>query len=196
MSLSWDEVNEKELKQLYYDERLSDNQIADLFRTTRRKVAYKRKKLGISIRNQTCQELIEQRGELFYKLNADSKERLLSQENIETAAKAITHFIFRNGPVEDMHCNHQLTQNDMKTLNKYMVNRIAGLLTAVADHKWLHLEALLAHYQLYGTEWDKVEPDMEEIDSVLKYVIEDGSRRKIPSTVLGRASCKMKEEKC
>jgi hypothetical protein len=171
MSLSWDDVNEEELKRLYYDERLSDNQIADLFKITCGKVAYKRKKFGISTRNQICEDLIEQRGELFHQLNAESKERLLSRENIEIAAKAVTHFAFRNGPVEDMHSNHQLTQDDMKTLNKYMVNRIAGLLTAIADHKWLHLEALLSHYQLYGTKWDKVEPDMEEINSVLKYII-------------------------
>lgn len=88
-------------------------------------------------------------------------------------AKAITNFIFRNGPVEDMHSNNLLTQGDMKTVNKYMVNRIAGLITAIADNKWLHLEVLLSHYQLFRTEWDKVEPDLEEINSVLKYIIDD-----------------------
>ena len=36
----------------------------------------------------------------------------------------MTHYAFRNGPVEDMHANGQLSQQDMKTLNKYMVNRI------------------------------------------------------------------------
>lgn len=59
----------------------------------------------------------------------------------------------------------------MKTLNKYMVNRMAGLLTAIYDNKWLCLEALLSYYQRYGTEWDKAEPDMEEINSVLKFTI-------------------------
>jgi len=173
MQLSWNDIDEEELRRLYYDEGLSDNQIAELFKITRGKVAYKRKKFGISIRNQIYEEFIQQQGELFHKLNADSKGRLLSRENIDIAAKAITHFIFRNGPVEDMHSNNQLTQSDMKTLNKYMVNRIAGLLTAIADHKWLHLEALLSHYQLFGTEWDKVEPDMEEINSVLQDIIDN-----------------------
>ncbi|MBS3975882.1 MAG: hypothetical protein KGZ75_04015 [Syntrophomonadaceae bacterium] len=173
MPLSWNNVNEEELRRLYYDKRLSDRQIADLFSITRGKVAYKRKKFGISIRKQICEEMIEQRGDLFHKLNAESKERLLSRENIEIAAKAITHFAFRNGPVEDIHSNNQLTQGDMKTLNQYMVNRIAGLLTAIADHKWLHIEALLSHYKRYGTEWDKAEPDMEEINAVLKYIIKN-----------------------
>ena len=63
---------------------------------------------------------------MFAKLNSDSRERLLRRENIDAISKAITHFIFRNGPVEDMHTNNQLSEKDMKTLNKYMVNRIAG----------------------------------------------------------------------
>lgn len=37
-----------------------------------------------------------------------------------------------------------------------MVNRIAGLLTAIADNNWLQLELLLSYYRLFGTEWDKV----------------------------------------
>ena len=47
-----------------------------------------------------------------------------------------------------MHANDQLSENDMKTLNKYMVNRIAGLLTAIADNNWLQLELLLSYYRL------------------------------------------------
>lgn len=80
------------------------------------------------------QEFVKQNSELFEKLNLNSKERLLKRENIDPISKAITHFIFRNGPVEDIHANNQLSEKDMKMLNKYMVNRIAGLLTAIADN--------------------------------------------------------------
>jgi hypothetical protein len=52
-----------------------------------------------------------------------------------------------------------------------MVNRIAGLLTAIADNNWLQLELLISYYKLFGTEWDKAEPDMKEINSVLKNAI-------------------------
>ena len=114
---------------------------------------------------------MEQNSELFEKLNSDSKERLLKRENIDIISKAITHFIFRNGPVEDMHANHQLSEKDMKTLNKYMVNRIAGLLTTIADNNWLQLEQLLAYYGIFGSGWDKAEPDMEEINVVMKYAL-------------------------
>ncbi len=76
--------------------------------------------------------------DLFDVFNSISKEHLLKKENIDAISKAITHFVFRNGPVEDMYANNQLSEVDMKTLNKNMVNRIAGLLTSIADNNWLH----------------------------------------------------------
>lgn len=168
MELSWNDITEEKLKHLFYDENLSDRQIAELFGVTKGKVAYKRNKFGISIKNKVYEEFVEQNVELFEKLNFDSKKRLLKQENIDAISKAITHFVFRNGPIEDMHTNNQLSQSDMKILNKYMVNRIAGLLTAIADNNWLQLELLLSYYRWFGTDWDKAEPDMEEINSALK----------------------------
>lgn len=176
MKLSWDNLTEGDLKQLYYNEKLSDGQIADLFGITQSKVKYKRTKFGISIKNQIYQEFIEQNGELFQELNVNSKKRLLTREKIEFIAKAITHFVFRNGPVEDMHANNQLSQDDMKTLNKYMVNRIAGLLITMADNNWLQLELLLSYYGRYGTEWDKAEPDVEEINCTFKYAMKSAVR--------------------
>lgn len=168
MELSWNDITKEELKHLYCVEELSDNQIAKLYGVTKSKVSYKRKKFGISRTTQVYQEVMGKNNELFKKLNVDSKERLLKRENIDTISKAITHFIFRNGPVEDMHANNQLSENDMKTLNKYMVNRIAGLLTAIENNNWLQLELLLAYYGLFGSEWDQAVPDMEEINSALE----------------------------
>lgn len=52
-----------------------------------------------------------------------------------------------------MHANNQLPEDDMLTSNKYMVNRIAGLLTAIANNNWLQLKLLLAYHRLFGTVW-------------------------------------------
>jgi predicted transcriptional regulator len=172
MKLSWDDINEEDLKELYYDKNLSDKQIANMFGVSKGKVSYKKKKFGISFKNKVYQDFIKENSELFEQLNSNSKERLLRRDNIDSISKAITHFAFRNGPVEDMHANNQLSENDMKILNKYMVNRIAGILTAIADNNWLQLELLLSYYNLFGTNWDKAEPDVEEIDSALKYAIQ------------------------
>lgn len=172
MELLWNDITEEELKHLYYDESLSDNEIVALFGVTKGKVTYKRNKFGISIRNKVYQDFMEQQGDLPKKLNEDYKQRLLNKNNIDMLSKAITHFVFRNGPVENMHSNNQLSEEDMKTLNKYMVNRMAGLLTAIADNNWMQLELLLSyHYQYFGSDWDKVEPDVEEVENILKYVL-------------------------
>lgn len=171
MCQSWNDITDEDLKRLYYDKNLSDREIADLFGVTKSKVAYKRNKLGITLKNKTYQEFVEQNRELFEELNLKSRERLLKRENIDAISKAITHFAFRNGPVEDMHANNQLSEDDMKTLNKYMVNRIAGLLTAIADNNWLQLELLLSYYRLFGTDWDEAEPDMEEINSAIIFAL-------------------------
>lgn len=48
----------------------------------------------------------------------------LDFETIDMLSKAVTQFAFRSGPVEYMHARGKLTQKDMKTLNKFMTNRI------------------------------------------------------------------------
>ena len=54
----------------------------------------------------------------------------------------------------------------MKTLNKFMVNRISGLLNTLNSGEWLKLELLLNFYSLFGKNWDKPVPDTDEIDTI------------------------------
>ena len=56
----------------------------------------------------------------------------LDFETIDMLSKGITQFAFRSGPVEEMHARGKLTQKDVKTLNKFMANHIAGLLTTIS----------------------------------------------------------------
>ena len=65
-------------------------------------------------------------------------------------------------------CPGQLSQQDMKTLNKYMVNRIAGLLAAAMDGSWLQLEQLFSYYRFFGGDWDAAEPDMGEMKLLME----------------------------
>lgn len=101
---------------------------------------------------------------LFESLNKSSKDRLLNENNIDKISIALAHYIFRNGPVEDMHSEGKLSQEDMKILNKFIVNRIAGLLKTINDGDWLKLELLLNYYRFFGNNWDKPIADTEEID--------------------------------
>ena len=69
-----------------------------------------------------------------------------------------------------MHAAGKLSQDDMKALNKYMVNKIAGILETISNGEWLKLELLLNYYQQrYGKNWDTPISDTEEIE--LEYEI-------------------------
>lgn len=162
--LEWDKITREELDELF--EKRSDSVIAELYGVSKSKVTAKRNKWDIKLRNYVIRDFLNQvdNKELFEGLNKGSKERLLKKDNIDIVSIALTHYLFRNGPVEDMHSNGQLSQEDMKTLNKFMVNRIAGLLKTIDNGEWLKLELLLNFYKLFGNEWDKPVPDTGEID--------------------------------
>ncbi len=156
--LNWDAITKEQLEKLFIDEHISNSRIADLYGVSNDKVRSKRRKWDISVTSAKYiyKRYTEENSSLFEMLNTSSKERLLKEENIEYMAKAFTHYVFRNGPVEDMHTMGKFDQKDMKTLNKYMVNRIAGLLKLMLDGEWLKIELLCDALRYYGSDWDSV----------------------------------------
>ena len=86
----------------------------------------------------------------------------LDFETIDMLSKGITQYAFRSGPVEDMHARNKLTQKDMKALNKFMVNRIAGLLTAISKGDIANALKVLTFYASLSSDWDTCKPDIEE----------------------------------
>ena len=86
----------------------------------------------------------------------------LDFETIDMLSKGITQYTFRSGPVEEMHARNKLTQKDMKTLNKFMTNRIAGLLTAISKGDIANVLKVLAFYASLSPDWDSCKPDTEE----------------------------------
>ncbi len=168
--LNWNLITKKESEELFRNH--SDNTIAELYGVTAYQVKKQRNKWNIKQYNYAIQEslrefLSENKNKtLFENLNKNSKERLLSDRSKDILPIALTHYLFRNGPVEDMHADGKLSQNDMKILNKFMVNRIAGLLEAIDKGEWLKLELLFNFYSLFGKDWDKPVPDTDEIDAL------------------------------
>ena len=86
----------------------------------------------------------------------------LDFETIDMLSKAVTQFAFRSGPAEKMHSSGKLTQKDMKTLNKYMVNRIAGLLTTISNGDITNVLKVLTFYASLSSDWDTCKPNIEE----------------------------------
>lgn len=86
------------------------------------------------------------------KINLDIKERLMTNENIDKISKAVVHFAFRNGPIEDVHARGQLPENDMNILNKFVHNRLAYIFQLIIQDRWLELAFLIQSQSLFGTE--------------------------------------------
>ena len=168
--LNWNLITKKELEELFRNH--SDNTIAELYEVTAYQVKKQRNKWNIKQYNYAIQESLQEflsedkNKTLFENLNKSSKERLLSDRSKDILPIVLTHYLFRNGPVEDMHADGKLSQNDMKILNKFMVNRIAGLLETIDKGEWLKLELLFNFYSLFGKNWDKPVPDTDEIDAL------------------------------
>ena len=172
--LNWDKITKEQLEELFFDEYVSNNTIADLYDVNLSKVTSKRHKWNIKLNSAThlYKTFSMNHKEELKLLNEHSKERLCKEENIDYISKALTHYIFRNGPVEDMHANHQFSQEDMKTLNKYMVNKLAGLLKMIYDGEWMKIELLLNFFKRYGHDWDKAEIDISDFELIFKNELE------------------------
>ena len=164
--LAGEKITKEELEELFKD--TPDSMIAELYGVSKSQVKYKRDKWDIKQYKYAINDFVD--NELVKNLNATSKERLkersLDKNDIDSISISLTHYLFRNGPVEDMHSDGKLSQDDMKTLNKFMVNRIAGILETMQKGEWLKLELLLNFCSLYGSDWDKAVPDTEEIHPI------------------------------
>ena len=174
MNLAWQEITQEQLRKLCYQDSLSDIAIAKKYNVSVGKVKYKRKKYGIKYIETMYKDFFSENHELISSLNNESKERLCKDENINWIAKSIAHHIFRNGPVESMHAKGQLSQEDMKTLNKYMVDGLGMIVSAVIRGNWFMLEQWLAYYKQWGKAWDDpklTDQDMQRF--VLKPYFDD-----------------------
>lgn len=144
-NLNFEEITSDDLRILYIDEELTDGIIADLFEVKTSKVTYKRRKFGITIRNAILDEYLLVQSEKAKEENLQVKEKILDIDNLNMISKALTHFAFRNGPIEDMHAhpNNQLSESDMKILNKFMVNRLAYIFTLIIEERWIEFDFLI-----------------------------------------------------
>lgn len=161
-SLNFENLTKEELKTLFIDESVSDARIASLFEVKPSRVTYLRRKYGITIKNSLIDQFLSPQSDIAEKYNKEMKGITLTKENINKISKALTHFAFRNGPIEDMHADPEknITDEDMKKLNKYMVNRLAYVFTLIIEEKWGELNFLVEQTDLmFGGEWDNAIPD-------------------------------------
>lgn len=165
----WASISKVQMKKLYSNKEVSDQDIANLFDISINQVRYKRKKFGLDAQQISILRFFnDTKNTQLIELNQNSKERLLSDKNVDRLAIGFAHYFFRNGPVEDMHADGKLSEEDMKILNKYMANKIASVMFLAKENRWLELELLLEFHMKCGSDWDKPEIEMDEVYEIFE----------------------------
>ena len=162
MHSNWKIITKERLAELVKEN--SNSMIANQYGVSVGQVRYKRKKFGITMYDLAFQEVFGKRTRQKIKDSVADKDLLFNSANIDMLAKAITQYAFRSGPVEQMHCESKLTDEDMKILNKDMVNKIAGLLQKVFDDEWEQIMDVFSFYVELCSNWDNAEPDTKDFD--------------------------------
>lgn len=162
MNTEWESITKEELAELAKE--LPNSVIAEKYGVTVGQVRYKRKKFGITMYDMAFQHVLEKKNMQKIKNAISARDQLINRDNIDSLAKAITQYAFRSGPVEQIHIEGKLTDKDMKTLNKYMVNRIAGLLQKAFDGEWEEMTNVFAFYVKLCDGWDKAVPDTKDFN--------------------------------
>lgn len=155
------------LETLYCDEDRTDQEVADLFDVPVSKVQYKRRKWGLTLKYTSLKLFLSGRSENGKKLNDQVYRDLFESPDIDALSKVIAQFIFRQGPVESFHMKGQLSQDDMKTLNKFMVNHLAYLMKLVFEKRWIEIWLIYNHFRQMSSNWDPAESiEREEMECI------------------------------
>ena len=163
MDMDWNTITKEELTELVKEN--TNRMISEMYGVTVNQVSYKRKKFGITNYWLAFQSALENGLQQDKSGFAPSHNWLFNKNNIDFLAKADTQYAFRSGPIEDMHI--KLTDEDMKILNKYMVDRMAGLLQKAFDGEWEKIADVFLFYAKLSDGWDNAIPDTREFD--IKY---------------------------
>ena len=158
MGKDWKSITKDELKELTTE--YTNRMIGEMYGVSVGQVKYKRRKFNISSYDLAFQKALVQMD-----LSAIPQGYLLlNRDNIDFLSKAIAQYAFRSGPIEQIHEDGKLTDEDMKILNKYMVNRMAGLLLAAFDEKWDQIAKIFEYYAGLSSGWDDAVPDTRDFD--------------------------------
>lgn len=97
-------------------------------------------------------------------------ENNIPAEHIEKIAKASTYFIFRNGPVKELHKNDVITDEQMKEMQVYMQNHLAYLYNVLLEENDLKKFDLIitTMNKFYVSDEEKITLDDEGFETFYK----------------------------
>lgn len=91
---------------------------------------------------------------------------VLTDDMIDSLSKSMTEYVFRSGPIEDMHTKGQLSQEDMYLLNKEMVNKFAGLFVMLKEGELDKIDKVLTFCEKLAFGWDKAIPNLDDFKNI------------------------------
>ena len=105
---------------------------------------------------------------------------IFKKYTLEDISCAFAHYCFRNGPIEDLHADGRaLSQDDMKTLNKFCYDRIFTFLSLLKNNDIATLNGIML--MASGSQWDKPEFNIGSISLPrYRHNKKRGSRLRLP----------------
>ena len=79
------------------------------------------------------------------------EKMLIKAFDIKTASKALAYFVFRE-VIEDVHAEYNISQDEMKAMNRKAVNRAAMILECLENEE--RFASLISLLSLETTGWD------------------------------------------
>ena len=76
-------------------------------------------------------------------------------------AKALTNYIYCNGPINDISNKYNITSEDKKILDQYTANRIAGLLMLYLSKDTKRINDIANKYNIENANINDLLPEIE-----------------------------------
>ncbi|MPQ42993.1 hypothetical protein [Clostridium tarantellae] len=91
----------------------------------------------------------------------------IPKEHIANIAKASTYFIFRNGPMKELHKHGKLSDEEVKSIQTYMQNHLAYLYNVLLEESNLNKFELIVNTmnKFYVNDDEKVILDGDGFDN-------------------------------
>ncbi len=91
-----------------------------------------------------------------------SKVHLKDQNrNVELISKALTNYVYGYGPVDEICKKYNIETRDRKTLDQFMVNRVAGLLMLYLAGDTKRINDIVNRYNIDASFVENVLPEIE-----------------------------------
>lgn len=94
-----------------------------------------------------------------------------------TLVNAIVHYLFRTGPIESLHLQGKVNNDDMKKIMKFAANRLAGMLHelqyCMQNNDFSIIEHTLEPHARATQLWEEPEADFSE------FVLAENRQKKI-----------------